>query len=80
MYSHTASLGAGEKAFCAGGDVRAVVETVGQPDALGEYFFRDEYILNCLIGTLHIPYIALIDGKFNLGDFSVQQFELFLGN
>lgn len=54
--------GAGEKAFCAGGDVRAVVETVGKPDALGEYFFRDEYILNCLIGTLHIPYIALIDG------------------
>ncbi|XP_045120227.1 3-hydroxyisobutyryl-CoA hydrolase, mitochondrial-like isoform X1 [Portunus trituberculatus] len=54
--------GAGEKAFCAGGDVRAVVETVGEPDALGEYFFRDEYILNCLIGTLHIPYIALIDG------------------
>uniref|UniRef100_A0A0P4WLH6 3-hydroxyisobutyryl-CoA hydrolase, mitochondrial n=1 Tax=Scylla olivacea TaxID=85551 RepID=A0A0P4WLH6_SCYOL len=54
--------GAGEKAFCAGGDVRAIVETVGKPDALGECFFRDEYILNCLIGTLHIPYIALIDG------------------
>ncbi|KAG0713496.1 3-hydroxyisobutyryl-CoA hydrolase, mitochondrial [Chionoecetes opilio] len=54
--------GTGEKAFCAGGDVRAVVETKGEPDAIGEYFFRDEYIINCLIGTLHIPYIALIDG------------------
>ncbi|XP_050715797.1 3-hydroxyisobutyryl-CoA hydrolase, mitochondrial-like isoform X1 [Eriocheir sinensis] len=54
--------GMGEKAFCAGGDVRAIVETAGQPNAIGEYFFRDEYILNCLIGTLHIPYIALIDG------------------
>ncbi|KAK8405087.1 hypothetical protein O3P69_001577 [Scylla paramamosain] len=44
------------------GDVRAIVETVGKPDAVGEYFFRDEYILNYLIGTLRIPYIALIDG------------------
>lgn len=44
--------------------MRVIVETAGQPDAVGEYFFRDEYILNCLIGTLHIPYIALIDGEF----------------
>ncbi|XP_045139181.1 3-hydroxyisobutyryl-CoA hydrolase, mitochondrial-like [Portunus trituberculatus] len=58
--------GTGDKAFCAGGDVRAVVETIGKPDALGEYFFRDEYMLNYLIGTLRIPYIALIDG-FTMG-------------
>ncbi|XP_042207311.1 3-hydroxyisobutyryl-CoA hydrolase, mitochondrial-like isoform X2 [Homarus americanus] len=54
--------GAGEKAFCAGGDVRSIVETVNDPNPVGEYFFREEYILNCLIGTLHIPYVALIDG------------------
>lgn len=54
--------GKGEKAFCAGGDVRNVVETVNDENPVGEYFFREEYQLNCLIGTLHIPYIALIDG------------------
>lgn len=59
-------IGAGEKAFCAGGDVRTIVETVDDEDPLGEHFFREEYQLNCLIGTLHIPYIALIDGKFFL--------------
>ncbi|XP_045594616.2 3-hydroxyisobutyryl-CoA hydrolase, mitochondrial [Procambarus clarkii] len=54
--------GAGDKAFCAGGDVRSIVETVNDENPVGEYFFREEYKLNCLIGTLHIPYIALIDG------------------
>ena len=56
-------LGVGEKAFCAGGDVRVIADTAQDKDAVGNYFFRYEYILNCLIGTLHIPYIALIDGK-----------------
>ncbi|KAK7060676.1 hypothetical protein SK128_017312 [Halocaridina rubra] len=54
--------GAGEKAFCAGGDVRAIADTALDENAIGNYFFREEYILNCLIGTLHVPYIALIDG------------------
>ncbi|KAK3853219.1 hypothetical protein Pcinc_040226 [Petrolisthes cinctipes] len=54
--------GAGEKAFCAGGDVRSIVESLNDPESLGDYFFREEYTLNCLIGTLQIPYIALIDG------------------
>lgn len=54
--------GAGGKAFCAGGDIKAVALTAHDDDAVGNYFFREEYILNCLIGTLHIPYIALLDG------------------
>ncbi|XP_066981606.1 3-hydroxyisobutyryl-CoA hydrolase, mitochondrial isoform X2 [Macrobrachium rosenbergii] len=54
--------GAGEKAFCAGGDVRVIADTAQDEDAVGNYFFREEYILNCLIGTFHTPYIALIDG------------------
>ncbi|XP_042875061.1 3-hydroxyisobutyryl-CoA hydrolase, mitochondrial-like isoform X2 [Penaeus japonicus] len=54
--------GAGEKAFCAGGDVRSIVEGKAKGDESGTDFFREEYMLNCLIGTLHIPYIALIDG------------------
>ncbi|XP_063588518.1 3-hydroxyisobutyryl-CoA hydrolase, mitochondrial-like isoform X2 [Penaeus indicus] len=54
--------GTGEKAFCAGGDVRSIVEGKTNASEIGPDFFREEYMLNCLIGTLHIPYIALIDG------------------
>jgi len=54
--------GTGEKAFCAGGDVRAVVEAGLKGNRLGHEFFRNEYLLNGVIGTYGIPYIALIDG------------------
>lgn len=52
----------GGKAFCAGGDIRAVIESVKRGGYHHEEFFREEYRLNALIGTLSIPYIALIDG------------------
>eukprot|EP00095_Tigriopus_kingsejongensis_P001074 snap_masked-scaffold1123_size61443-processed-gene-0.5 protein:Tk01074 transcript:snap_masked-scaffold1123_size61443-processed-gene-0.5-mRNA-1 annotation:"hypothetical protein CAPTEDRAFT_181091" len=52
--------GAGEKAFCAGGDIRAITESQGASNQTD--FFKEEYILNHLIGTLKIPYVALIDG------------------
>lgn len=52
--------GAGEKSFCAGGDVRSLVEA--SDPSLGRNFFRTEYITNHMIGTLKIPYVALIDG------------------
>lgn len=51
--------GAGGKAFCAGGDVRSLVES---DPSYGEAFFRAEYTLNHLIGTYTIPYVAFIDG------------------
>ncbi|XP_038645081.1 3-hydroxyisobutyryl-CoA hydrolase, mitochondrial isoform X2 [Scyliorhinus canicula] len=54
--------GAGEKAFCAGGDIRAVTEAGKVGDRLAEDFFREEYILNNAIGNCQIPYVALIDG------------------
>ncbi|XP_078260692.1 3-hydroxyisobutyryl-CoA hydrolase, mitochondrial isoform X2 [Rhinoraja longicauda] len=54
--------GAGEKAFCAGGDIRAVTEAGKVGDRLAEDFFREEYILNNAIGSCQIPYVALIDG------------------
>lgn len=54
--------GAGEKAFCAGGDVRALVEASLRGESLGRIFFRKEYTMNGLIGTYKIPYVALIDG------------------
>lgn len=55
--------GAGEKAFCAGGDIRRLVEAgrEGRPEeALA--FWREEYELNALIADYPKPYIALIDG------------------
>ncbi|XP_062566224.1 3-hydroxyisobutyryl-CoA hydrolase, mitochondrial-like isoform X2 [Saccostrea cucullata] len=54
--------GSGDKAFCAGGDIRAVTEAGKVGDRLAQDFFREEYILNNKIGTYEIPYIALIDG------------------
>lgn len=54
--------GSGEKAFCAGGDVRSV--TSGSPSdcQAGKDFFRKEYTMDYTVGSYKIPYIALIDG------------------
>ena len=60
--------GAGDKAFCAGGDVRAVWDDgkalqQGESDgALTRRFFWEEYSLNRLIHQYPKPYIAWIDG------------------
>ncbi|XP_026670784.1 3-hydroxyisobutyryl-CoA hydrolase, mitochondrial isoform X1 [Ceratina calcarata] len=56
--------GAGEKAFCAGGDVKSLVNALRESEnsTLGETFFKNEYTLNHLIGTYKIPYVAAIDG------------------
>ncbi|XP_076119813.1 3-hydroxyisobutyryl-CoA hydrolase, mitochondrial isoform X1 [Alosa pseudoharengus] len=54
--------GAGGKAFCAGGDIRAVTDAGKVGDPLAQDFFREEYILNNVIGTYTKPYVALIDG------------------
>ena len=65
--------GEGEKAFCAGGDVRAVWEAgrqakqdgsfvPGKPGQLPADFFREEYTLNRQIFKFPKPYVALIDG------------------
>lgn len=62
--------GAGGKAFCAGGDVRAVWQAgreaghEGQDAAarLRADFFREEYILNHRIHFYPKPYVALVDG------------------
>ena len=55
--------GAGDRAFCAGGDIRALREGQLSGDRAGvEEFFREEYDLNLLISAFPKPYIALIDG------------------
>src|SRR5437016_1089104 len=57
--------GAGERAFCAGGDVRAVYEAgrgiSGDPD-LPAVFFREEYELIREIHRFPKPYVAITDG------------------
>jgi enoyl-CoA hydratase len=55
--------GAGDRAFCAGGDIRALRDGQLSGDrAAVDRFFAEEYALNLAIATFPKPYIALIDG------------------
>jgi enoyl-CoA hydratase len=55
--------GAGDRAFCAGGDIRALRQyTLDGEHHKAETFFREEYALNLMIASYPKPYIALIDG------------------
>lgn len=54
--------GAGDRAFCAGGDI---VKLYNEGRAKGDYprdFYRDEYLCNARIKHFSKPYVALIDG------------------
>ena len=55
--------GAGGRAFCAGGDIRAVREAAlaGRHDDIAT-FFAEEYALNAQIAGYPKPYVALIGG------------------
>ncbi len=54
--------GEGERAFCAGGDIRALYNSgrAGTPYALD--FYRDEYRLDAAIKHFPKPYVALVRG------------------
>lgn len=55
--------GAGDRAFCAGGDIRALRENQLKGDrGPVEAFFAEEYALNRMIAAYPKPYAALIDG------------------
>ena len=57
--------GAGERAFCAGGDVRAIYEAgrgISADRSLTSVFFREEYELIRRIHRYPKPYVAIIDG------------------
>ena len=54
--------GAGDRAFCAGGDIRALYDAKQAGGPLTRDFFRSEYRLNHLVYHYPKPYIALIDG------------------
>src|SRR5438552_14268285 len=57
--------GAEGRAFCAGGDVRAIAEAgrgiAGDPRLTSD-FFREEYLLIRRIHRYRKPYLAVIDG------------------
>ena len=54
--------GEGERAFCAGGDIRTLYDSgkAGTPYAVE--FYRDEYLLNAAIKHYPKPYVALLRG------------------
>ncbi|MEM9094076.1 MAG: enoyl-CoA hydratase/isomerase family protein [Pseudomonadota bacterium] len=54
--------GAGDKAFCAGGDIRALYDA-GKLDGRNNFpFYADEYRVNTKIKRYPKPYISLMDG------------------
>jgi enoyl-CoA hydratase len=61
--AHVVVRQTGERAFCAGGDIRQQHDA-GRAGAFDQAiaFFRDEYRLNRMIKRYPKPYIALIDG------------------
>ena len=57
-----AITGAGEKGFCAGGDIRALHATGPEGGAANFGFYADEYRLNTRIKRFPKPYVAFMDG------------------
>lgn len=54
--------GAGERAFCAGGDIRALYDAAKSGSRLPEQFWATEYHLNVMIARYRKPVIAIMDG------------------
>lgn len=52
----------GEKAFCAGGDIRALYDSFKNGDSLHRDFFEEEYALDQYIHNYPKPILALMDG------------------
>lgn len=54
--------GAGDRAFCGGGDIRYLYEHGRSDPARCRQFWRDEYRLNAAIANYPKPYVALMRG------------------
>jgi enoyl-CoA hydratase/carnithine racemase len=65
--------GAGEKAFCAGGDVRALYDSFHGAGTLHNEFFAREYPLDYQLHQLPKPYIALMNGIVMGGGMGIAQ-------
>jgi enoyl-CoA hydratase/carnithine racemase len=65
--------GAGEKAFCAGGDVRALYDSFHCAGTLHNEFFAREYPLDYQLHEFPKPYIALMNGIVMGGGMGIAQ-------
>jgi len=69
--------GAGDRAFCAGGDVRALYHAIrnadGGPAAEAEQFFSREYRLNYRLSTYHKPVVCWAQGAVMGGGMGLLQ-------
>ncbi|KAI9283540.1 ClpP/crotonase-like domain-containing protein [Umbelopsis sp. AD052] len=54
--------GSGGKGFCAGGDVRTVIELSAEKDPQALKFFEDEYKVDHYIATMKTPFISVMNG------------------
>ena len=54
--------GEGDRAFCAGGDIRALYDLREQDKEPYRTFWREEYRLNAMIARFPKPYVVLMDG------------------
>lgn len=54
--------GAGERAFCAGGDIQSLYRAGRSHPEIGRRFWFDEYRLNARIRHYSKPYVAIMDG------------------
>lgn len=54
--------GAGERGFCAGGDIRALYDAAKSGDRLPEQFWATEYHLNVMIARYRKPIVVIMDG------------------
>jgi enoyl-CoA hydratase len=54
--------GEGGRAFCAGGDIRALYELAPQERGRYATFWREEYELDARIASFAKPYVAVMDG------------------
>ena len=65
--------GAGEKAFCAGGDIRALYKSFKNAGSLHKEFFAAEYPLDYVLYSYPKPYAALLDGITLGGGMGISQ-------
>jgi enoyl-CoA hydratase/carnithine racemase len=65
--------GAGEKAFCAGGDIRALHDSVKERTAYAREFYRTEYALDYRIHTYPKGVVAVMDGIVMGGGMGIAQ-------
>jgi enoyl-CoA hydratase len=54
--------GAGDRGFCAGGDIRAIYDAAKSGDPLPQKFWAVEYHLNVMIARYRKPVVAIMDG------------------